>query len=242
MRTSRNRVRARLTNWRWPADSEVAPRPTLMSIESTDSPTRTSWALTCSSVASLKGSTLVRTVPSMSNGSCGIMDILLRRVRSPMELTFTPSTSTSPEVTSFSRNSSTNREDFPAPVRPTIPAEVWEGIDSDTSRRAGARPGRYTRVAFLNSMAPAPGQPWGRLESSASSQAASCGTSSPLHCSSRSSAVSIVQNKLNITHRSWRKNGSTKAYATANPTWLGLYPPTFSMIRTVLLLMVQAIT
>ena len=63
-------------------------------------------------------------------GTCGMMDILLRRSWSPSDRQLTPSILTKPSG-SANLNNAAIREDFPAPVRPTIP--TWnENISLQT--------------------------------------------------------------------------------------------------------------
>ena len=70
----------------------------------------------------LKGSTLYRTGPLNSTGSWGIMDILVRTSCSPRPRHSTSSILILP-IGSASLKKEDMREDFPAPVLPTIP--IW---------------------------------------------------------------------------------------------------------------------
>lgn len=53
--------------------------------------------------------------------TCGMMVILKRRLCRPILAMFTPSMMISPSADSLIRNKPRVRDDFPAPVRPTIP-------------------------------------------------------------------------------------------------------------------------
>ena len=69
---------------------------------------------------SLKGSKLRRRVPENSTGSCGMMDMRLLKSSRAMEPVSIPSISIAPSKCA-SLNNAAISDDFPAPVRPTIP-------------------------------------------------------------------------------------------------------------------------
>ena len=63
-----------------------------------------------------------------------------RRVIRPRSLMLSPSINTRPALGSSSRNSSTSRDDLPAPLGPTTPMRSPPPICRDTCLSAGGRP------------------------------------------------------------------------------------------------------
>lgn len=78
-----------------------------------------------SSSYSPKGSKFLLRVPENSTGSCGMILIFERRSCKPIAFVSMPSMVIWPSG-SVSRNSDPINDDFPAPVRPTMPIYIWE--------------------------------------------------------------------------------------------------------------------
>ena len=53
--------------------------------------------------------------------TCGMIVIRERKSCNPISAMFTPSMMIAPSIASMIRNKESDREDFPAPVRPTMP-------------------------------------------------------------------------------------------------------------------------
>mmetsp|Transcript_13169 Transcript_13169/g.18231 ORF Transcript_13169/g.18231 Transcript_13169/m.18231 type:complete len:351 (-) Transcript_13169:4033-5085(-) len=107
-------------------------------------PSRCALRIACTiswSSCSLKGSILNRIVPRNKTGSCGMIDNFSRRDQRPILVISTLSITILPPHSSTRRYRVTKREDFPAPVLPTMPT-FSPGLTSKLSpRRTRGRPG-----------------------------------------------------------------------------------------------------
>lgn len=77
-----------------------------------------------------------------------------RKLLSLTELMSTPSNSIWPWFSSTIRNRARNNEDFPEPVRPTMPTLSPGNTSKLTPSRALGKPGRYANTAPTNSTLP----------------------------------------------------------------------------------------
>mmetsp|Transcript_6203 Transcript_6203/g.10389 ORF Transcript_6203/g.10389 Transcript_6203/m.10389 type:complete len:216 (+) Transcript_6203:106-753(+) len=137
-------ARAMQSNCRCPTEKLDPFSVTLSSKEVMESessvrcnPSQTSW-----SEYLWKGSRLDRIVPENNTGSCGITAITDRSVFRPMVAIFTPSIRISPLSNSTKRSNAVNNDDFPAPVRPTMPTFSLPPMDSVRPRKTSGSPSR----------------------------------------------------------------------------------------------------
>mmetsp|Transcript_21198 Transcript_21198/g.64680 ORF Transcript_21198/g.64680 Transcript_21198/m.64680 type:complete len:239 (+) Transcript_21198:505-1221(+) len=153
--SSRTRMRERLssaramhTNWRWPIDrlpprsSMGLSRPSGCSRIGAPMEHASRAAHSSASVRSSKGSRFMRKVPVKSTGSCGIMASRERSSLSGNVAVSIPSMVMVPSRISPMRKSATRIEDFPAPVRPTIPTFSEGRMVKFKSLNTSGKPGR----------------------------------------------------------------------------------------------------
>eukprot|EP00755_Sulcionema_specki_P003841 Sspe_Gene.28591::Locus_13075_Transcript_2_2_Confidence_0.667_Length_3090::g.28591::m.28591 len=215
-RDSRSNARAKLTSCRSPALMALPPTPSSLSRRVSRRPTVCSMLRRLSSSRTPVGSRLKRTVPDISSGSWGMIVIFWRSVCSPIVETSTPSRSTSPLLRSTRRNSSTNSDDFPAPVRPTIPTRSLSLSNRLMPHREGGSPSQYTSSVSTNSIFPVLGHPDARSFSSPGHlHAGSWGMESS--STRRSREVRPALMSMRRRQKTWRKYGNMKQYVRPSP-------------------------
>jgi hypothetical protein len=82
-------------------------------------------------------------VPENKTGSCGMMVSFDRSDPSPIFAMSMPSMTIDPPTDSRIRNRARVSDDFPAPVRPTIPIFSPATMLKETPLRTSSRPSRY---------------------------------------------------------------------------------------------------
>mmetsp|Transcript_87853 Transcript_87853/g.261959 ORF Transcript_87853/g.261959 Transcript_87853/m.261959 type:complete len:233 (-) Transcript_87853:1269-1967(-) len=185
-------VWAKVRSCLWPSERPApGPPATVSSATAGKRPAVRSAARRRSSSWAPKGSRLYRTVPFMTIGSCGIIEIAFRSAWSPRPAMSTSSMVTRPASHSTRRNRTHVIVLLPAPVRPTMPIFSPLPMEMLKFLSARGRPSRYLRETPLKHTAPLDGQ---AVEggSPGISQADSCGRSPSLNSTSRSRDAPFV--------------------------------------------------
>mmetsp|Transcript_23709 Transcript_23709/g.71285 ORF Transcript_23709/g.71285 Transcript_23709/m.71285 type:complete len:399 (+) Transcript_23709:197-1393(+) len=213
----RRHARARHSNCRSPSEKFRPPSSTTASSGARSrSCASASARSTSASDAAPNGSTLNRTDPEKSTGSCGIMDTRRRRSDKRHASASTPSIKTfEPFAGGASRSSASKNDDLPEPVRPTSASFVPPSTVNDRPFSTRGSSGLYRSFRSRTSTRPADGH------CSGAPHAPSSSARTPAWSTTRSTATELFSRSAFIRTNQFNDCVTDSAYVSDSPARFG---------------------